>query len=256
MLILLGALGGGYLLLCGLLFFMQRAILFPAPTTLDAPPPSLTRFDVPNGTFLLMRNVEGAGPVVVRFHGNGEQVAWTEGESNFWAQQGVSFVAVEYPGYPGTKGEPSERAIVDASEAALKFLTEDQKIDRSRLVLEGQSLGSGVAVQLVDRGWGAKLILLTPYTSITDVGARAFPYFPVRLLIRDAFDSATRAPAVKIPTLVIHGTNDEVIPFDIGKTLASKISGAQFMEVQGGTHNDLWAYVEVKKALGEFVAAR
>lgn len=256
MLVILGALGGGYLVLCGLLFFMQRAILFPAPKVLDAPPPSLTRFDVPNGTFLLMHEVEGDGPVVVRFHGNGEQVAWCEGEAKFWAAQGASFVTVEYPGYPGTKGEPSERGIVDASEAALKFLTEDRKIDRSRLVLEGQSLGSGVAVQLVDRGWGAKLILLTPYTSITEVGARAFPYFPVRLLIRDEFDSATRAPAVKIPTLVIHGTDDEVIPFEIGKKLAGLIAHAQFMEVKGGTHNDLWAYSEVKQALVGFVSQR
>lgn len=256
MLIALGAVVASYLGICVLLFVKQRAFLYPAPAALELPPPGLERLEVPNGTFLLLRRVEGDGPLVVRFHGNGEQVAWTEGESALWASRGVSFAAVEYPGYPGTKGEAEEQAIVDASEAALKFLVDVQKFDRSRLVLEGQSLGTGVAVQLVERGWGAKLILLSPYTSIVEVASRAFPWVPVSLLMRDRYESAPRAAAVKIPTLVIHGTDDEVIPFELGKTMAAKIAGAKLLEVKGGTHNDLWAYVEVKAAVLDFVAPR
>ncbi|MFT3707452.1 MAG: alpha/beta hydrolase [Archangium sp.] len=244
-----------YLGLCALLFVKQRAFLYPAPQSLDAPT-FMKRVDVPAGTFFLWNEVEGNGPVVVRFHGNGEQVAWCENEARFWANQGVSFAAVEYPGYPDAKGETTEAAILDASEAALKWLVEEKKIDRARIVLEGQSLGTGVAVRMADRKWGSKLVLLSPYTSITDVAGRAFPYFPTRLLLRDRWESNAFAAALALPTLAIHGTDDEVIPFELGKSLSSQIPGAKFVEVKGAGHNDLWAYPEVKTALGQFVVGK
>jgi hypothetical protein len=252
-LITLGAIAAGYVGICVLLFTKQRALLYPAPATLEVST-QLQRVDVPGHTFLVWKRVEGAGPVVVRFHGNGEQVAWSEHEALFWAAQGVSFAAVEYPGYPGTTGEASEPALIAAAEAALEHLVKVEQIDRARLVLEGQSLGTGVATQLAARGWGSRLVLLSPYTSITDVASRAFTLFPVRLLVRDAFESSAVAAAIKQPTLAVHGTDDEVIPFELGKQLAAQIAGARFVEVKGAGHNDLWAYAEVKTALQQFVA--
>jgi pimeloyl-ACP methyl ester carboxylesterase len=113
-------------------------------------------------------------------------------------------------------------------------------VAKERLVLEGQSLGSGVAVWLAQHGWGTRMVLLSPYTSLPDVGARAFPMFPVRLLMRDRFDSASRAPSIRMPVLVLHGPNDEVVPFELGKALASKFPNARFVEVPSARHNDIW----------------
>lgn len=254
--IVLGTLALGYVLLCGALFVWQRDVLFPAPEQLGEVWPGARRVDVPDGTFFLFREVAGDGPVVVHFHGNAEQVSNLSWLAEELARRGASLVAVEYPGYPGTKGGPSEDALLAASEAALQHLTTTLKVDRARLVLQGQSVGTGVAVELARRGWGRRLALLSPYTSLPDVGARAFPMFPVRLLMRDRFDSATRASGVKVPTLVVHGTKDQVIPWALGKELSAAIAGARFFSVDGADHNDLWIDDGVRDEVFGFLTAR
>ncbi len=237
--LLLISLVGCYLALCVVLFVVQRKLVFPAPVELLQVSAGMERVEVHNATFFLWKNVPGDGPVVVHFHGNGEQVAYLGWLADAWAARGASFVAVEYPGYPGTEGSPSEEAIVKAGEAALQHLSGVLKIARSRLVLEGQSVGTGVAVTLASRGWGAKLVLISPYTTLPDVAARVFPWLPVRLLMRDRFDSASKAPGLKVPTLIVHGTQDEVVPFELGEALSKVIVGAKFVPVEGGHHNDV-----------------
>jgi hypothetical protein len=232
-------LGGLYLALCGLLFAVQRSLIFPAPTELFQQK-VMEKVDVPGATFFLWKRAQGDGPVVVHFHGNGEQVGYLGFLANEWADRGVSFVAVEYPGYPGTSGGPSEDGLIEAGEAALKHLTTTLGIDRKRIVLEGQSVGTGVATALAARGWGTKLVLLSPYTSLPDVGAKAMPFVPVRLLMRDRFNSESRASEIKVPTLIVHGTNDQVIPYELGKLMSKAISGAKLLAVEKAGHNDLW----------------
>lgn len=241
-----------YLGVCVLLFSLQRRLVFPAPTEL-AKPVDLERVEIPSGTFVLSRVAPGDGPVVVHFHGNGEQVAHLSWLGQAWAEQGGSFVAVEYPGYPGTSGSPSEEGLLAAADAALVHLTTTLKIDRSRLVLVGQSIGTGVAVAMAARGWGTKLVLLSPYTSLPDVAARSFSWVPVRLLMRDRFDSKALAPKLTVPTLIIHGTEDEVIPFALGQELSTLIRGAKLVAPAGRHHNDLWDDPRVQDAVFEFV---
>lgn len=236
--VLLGGLVAAYALLCAGLFFAQRKLVFPAPTERAGVPRGFEEVQVPGATFFIWSRVEGDGPVVVHFHGNGEQVGHLGWLGSEFKQRGVSFVAVEYPGYPGANGEPSEESLLAAAEAALNEL--EKRVARERIILEGQSVGTGVAVAMAAKGWGRKLVLLSPYTSLPDVGARAFSWMPVRLLMRDRFDSATRAPDIKVPTLIIHGTDDEVIPFELGKELAGKITNVKFIEIPGARHNDLW----------------
>jgi pimeloyl-ACP methyl ester carboxylesterase len=252
-LMLVGTLAGLYLAICVLMFTLQRSLVFPAPKEL-ATPVDLERVEIPNGTFALYRLAPGDGPVVVHFHGNAEQVANLSWLGQGWAEKGCSFVAVEYPGYPSASGSPSEDSLLAAAEAALVHLSGTMKIDRSRLVLEGQSVGTGVAVAMAAKGWGTRLVLLSPYTSLPDVAARSFTWLPVRLLMRDRFDSKSRAADVKIPTLLIHGTLDEVIPFALGQELSTLIPGAKFVAKQGLHHNDLWDDETVQDAVFDFVS--
>lgn len=252
MIALVVVLGVLYLAVCGLLFVKQRSLVFPAPVE-RVVSPGTTMITVPGATFYEWSPAAGEGPVVVHFHGNGEQVAYLSWLANTWRGHGVSFAAVEYPGYPAAGGSPSEESILAAAEAAVRHLVEVQHVDRARLVLVGQSLGSGVAMQLAAKGWGARVVLLTPYTALPDVGASAFPMFPVRLLMRDRFDSMAVASSVKQPVLVVHGTADEVIPFVQGQTLAAAIAGSRFVEVPGGHHNDLWDRAEVLSTIVQFV---
>lgn len=241
-----------YLGVAALAFFAQRKLVFPAPTQQAQVPAWFETVRLPGGGFYLWSNA-GVGPVVVHFHGNGEQAADSTFLARAWRERGVSFAAVEYPGYPGASGHPSEESLLATGEEALRHLSEKMGVSQDRLVLSGQSVGTGVAVALASKSYGTKLVLLSPYTSLPDVAATLFRWLPVRFLMRDRFDSLSKAKSLRVPTLVVHGNLDNVIPFALGKKLADAIADARFVAVEGAGHNDLWAHPETASSVFEFV---
>lgn len=244
----------GYLAVVALAFFSQRALLFPAPPSVE-PLGARSRQVTLAETVLLVRPPPAPeARLVLHFHGNGEQLGWVEWMADRWEAHGVGFVAVEYPGYglAREQGSPSEASIVAAADAAVKWIEKELKVAPERLILSGQSLGTGVAMTLASRGVGERVILLSPYTSLPDVGACAMPFLPVRLLMRDRFDSLEKAPRVRQPVLVIHGKQDEVVPFDLGAQLAGALPSARLLAVDGAGHNDLAGRPEVWSAVLPF----
>ena len=137
-----------YLSICVLVFTQQRKLLFPAPPPQVFPLGPAKLIEVPGGTQLIWRDAGGTGPVMVHFHGNAEQISGEAWLADAFAGQGASFAGVEYPGYSGLPGEPSEASLLAAAEAALAHLTGPMGIARERLVLSGQSVGTGVAVAI------------------------------------------------------------------------------------------------------------
>ena len=254
MVLLLFTLAAAYVGICAVLFLVQRALVFPAPREPeDAGRGSIVM--VPGSTPMLWHAVDGGGPVVVHFHGNGEQIGGLGWLADALATKHVSFAAIEYPGYPGAPGTPSEASIVAAAERALEHLTGPMGVGRERIVLSGQSLGTGVAVRLAASGWGTRLVLLSPYTSMPAVAARGvLRPFPVRLLMRDRFDSELLAPRIDRPVLVIHGSRDEVVPIELGRALSTKFPHARFVEVTGAGHNELWQHPPTMSEYLDFVA--
>jgi hypothetical protein len=173
---------------------------------------------------------------IVFFHGNGESIADSVALGQMLRARGVTFVAVEYRGYGTSPSEhPSEAGLYADAEAALVAEAS------AALTLWGSSLGSGIAVEMATRGHAARLILQAPYTSIPAVAQRWLPILPMSLLIGDRFDNLAKAPAVRVPTLIIHGDDDAVVPHDMGKTLAKAIAGAELLTIAGAGHNDLFA---------------
>ncbi|MDC0712013.1 alpha/beta hydrolase [Stigmatella sp. ncwal1] len=243
--VMAAVLAGAYGLLGGLVFFQQRRFLFPAPPGArepSLPGATLLRLPGPEGSTVYALHVPApaGAPTVVHFHGNGEQLADAEWLAQQVQESGLGFYAVEYPGYGLARGrEPSEQGLYAAAEVALEHLHRELGVARERTVLQGQSLGSGVAVEMARRGQGARLVLITPYTSIPDVGARLFPWLPVRLLVRDAFDSASKAPGLALPVFILHGTRDEVIPVDMGVRLGTLFPQATVRLREGMHHNDV-----------------
>jgi uncharacterized protein len=249
------AFGGGlYLALCGLLFAIQRRLIFPAPTERAHAAPGAV-LEVSAGAPVLWMPAPGEGPVVVHFHGNAEQIARLAPLGTLFVRRGVGFLAVEYPGYPGAAGSPSEASILEAGRRALAHLTGPLGVSRHRVVLQGRSIGSGVAVALAAEGWGQALVLLSPYTSLADVAASAMPLVPVRLLLRDRFDAASSAASVHVPTLIVHGARDEVIPFELGRELSTRFAAARLVSVEGAGHNDLWDHAPTEQVVLDFVLA-
>jgi pimeloyl-ACP methyl ester carboxylesterase len=247
--------GIGYLALCLGACAVARSLTFPAPHArvwpkyAEAP----LRIASPAGDVLAWYVPAPAGaPTLLYFHGNGEQLADAIPFGSWLREQGLGLLAVEYPGYAGAPGAPSEATILTAARTATAYLRDTLHVPRERTVLLGRSLGTGVAAALAADGLGAKLILLSPYTSIPDVGARAFPFLPVHLLAPDRFDTLSLAPRITVPTLVMHGTADEVIPVELGREVAHAIAGARYVELPGVGHNDLPERADVLSAIAEF----
>lgn len=246
MILLLLSLGGGYLLVAGLAFTSQRRLLFPAgpPQPVQIASATLLRIPRAGGKEVVAAHVPArpGAPTVVHFHGNGEQLADADLLAAVITRQGLGFLSVEFPGYGLMAGEePSEAGLYEAADAALTWLHSGLGVAPAQTVLLGQSLGTGVATEMAVRGHGARLILISPYTSIVDVAGGAFPFLPVSLLLRDRFETAERAPSVRIPVLILHGDRDEVVPVQMGETLATLFPEAVSRIIEGRGHNDLFA---------------
>ena len=181
---------------------------------------------------------EPGRPTVVHFHGNGEQLSNLLELGEALHERGVGFLAVEYPGYGTNPGSPSEQGLYQAAEVALAELRA-LGVGPEATVLSSRSVGGGVAVEMAKRGHGARMVLLAPFTSVVDMANLAFPFLPTRLLVRDAFDNAAKAPGVTIPVLIFHGDQDEIIPVQMGQRLGRLFPHATMETIPGAHHNDL-----------------
>jgi pimeloyl-ACP methyl ester carboxylesterase len=180
-------------------------------------------------------------PVVVHFHGNGETAFDSVWIANELVRRGLGVLLVEYRGYGRSHREPAptEAGLYADASGAFDWL-EDRGIGRNRVVLWGQSLGSGVAAEMAFRQRARALVLVCPYTSMVEMAGRYAPgWLPVNLVVGDRFDTVSKAPHIDIPTLVIHGDQDELIPHAMGKQLAALFPKAQLVTISGGHHNDL-----------------
>ena len=235
----------------------QRHLLYPAPRPARPPERDLGELLRLRTTVALWSPPAGTSPVVVHFHGNGEQLADLRHVVTGLRRNGLGVLAVEYPGYGLAGGSPSEESLLAAGREALAYARERLGVPPEGLVLQGQSLGTGVAARLASEGHGAALVLVSPFTSMTDLAAHLFPALPLSRLVRDRFDTRAVAPSVRIPVLIVHGDRDDLVPFSMGEELARTFPQARLMRVPGAHHNDLWLAHgdELLSAIAAFVRA-
>jgi len=181
---------------------------------------------------------ERGAQTIVFFHGNGESAAENIDFAGELARLGFHVVLAEYRGYGREPGTASETGVyLDA-----KAVIEACGVPSRELILVGRSLGTGVAVEMASRGIGARLVLVSPFTSIAEVAARFLGPLAA-LAITDRFDSASKIAKVKVPVVVLHGDRDEIVPFALGKKLA-EMAKAKLVPIRGHGHNDLWELAE------------
>ncbi len=260
-LLALASLPLAYLLVVGLVFALQRQLLFPAPPPRSMQVPEGARLvEIPGDPpgWALWSPPSGDAPVLVAFHGNGEQLADESYELLAYRPLGVGFFAIELPGYgPCAQQKPSEAALYAAAEAGLRRLTGELGVPRGQVVLLGRSLGTGIAVEMARRGWGRRLVLISPFTSIPDVARRSLPFLPVGLLARDRFDNLSKAPHIEIPALVAHGEADGVVPFALGRRLARAFPHAEWVPLAATGHDDVFdRHPELHERIAQFARRR
>lgn len=182
------------------------------------------------------------GKIVVIFHGNCCTLAYRAVKAKSFFSKGYGVFLVEYRGYGGNPGTPSEEYFYKDARAAASWL-DKQGYNNGRIVAYGNSLGSGVAVQFA-LDTGAKfLILEAPFTSAVDVGEFLYPYIPVQFILRDKYDNFSKIGKISPDLLVVHGDRDEVIPIALAEKLfAAANEPKQFISIAGGKHGDLYRH--------------
>jgi fermentation-respiration switch protein FrsA (DUF1100 family) len=182
------------------------------------------------------------GRVIVYFHGNGGNIAYRGERLRHFVDKGFGALFLEYRGYGGNLGSPTEEGLFADARAALDFLN-SEGVRADRIVLYGESLGSGVAVQMASERPVALLLLEAPYASIAAVARWHYPFLPVDLILKDRFDSLSRIGAVKSPILVLQGGRDNVIPIESGRELfAAAPEPKEIWVAPDGGHNDLVSF--------------
>ena len=225
------------------LYAGQRRILFPCdagevdPATLGVKA-EILRLKTEDGESLLAWRIPPAPgrPMILYFHGNSGGLDLRFERFRALAEAGMGLIAIEYRGYASSTGRPSERGLKLDGEAAYAAAIASG-VAPERIVLLGESLGSGVAVALAARHKVGALVLDLPYSSIADVAAARYWFMPVRALLRDPFRNDLLIGSVHAPTLMVHGTKDAVVPIRFGEKLFALANPPKaFWRVEGAAH--------------------
>jgi fermentation-respiration switch protein FrsA (DUF1100 family) len=225
----------------GLIYFPESYVPPPAAVGLArADPVSFATEDgLTLGGWFVPPDLPATGHTVVVFNGNAGNRANRAELADRLAARGVATLLFDYRGYGGNPGLPSELGLTRDARAALTYLKERPDVDRSRIVYFGESLGAAVAVELAIEDQPAALILRSPFTSLTAIGARHYPFLPVRWLLRDRYPAIDRIARVRSPLLVIAGDADRIVPLDDTEALYdAAVVPKRLVVVPDADHND------------------
>lgn len=179
-------------------------------------------------------SAESPGPVVVFAHGNAELIEYWPEQLAPYLRMGVSVYLPEYRGYGRSAGTPSERAITDDFVRFHDLLVARPEVDGSRIAYHGRSLGGGAVCQLASHRPPAALILMSTFTSVCDIAKR---YMVPRRLWLDPFDSLPVVQRLGVPTLIVHGHRDTLIPVEHARSLHRAAPGSRLV-LYDADHND------------------
>ena len=216
----------GYLGVAALLYVAQRGLMyFPDPARI--PPAALglagaedLLLDTADGERVVAWHVPPRNddrPVVLYLHGNGGALSHRAGRFRVLTDDGTGLLAIDYRGYGGSTGRPTEAGLAIDAAAAYAFAA--ARYPAERIAIWGESLGTGVAVALAAKRPAGHIVLEAPFTAAVDLAARQYPFLPVHWLMKDQFRSDLRIGAVTAPLLILHGERDPIVPIAYGERL-------------------------------------
>lgn len=253
-----------YLVFVLLLFIFQSHLLyFPGHTLVATPrdvglPFTDVVFSAADGTklagwFVPAGNARG---VIFFCHGNGGNMSYLLETILQYHRLGFDTFLFDYRGYGRSEGSPSEQGTYLDAEGAWTYLLKERGIPPSRIILVGRSLGGAVAAWLAQKVTPGALVIESAFTSVPDIAASAYRFFPARLLTRFRYCTREYFRHITCPILIVHSPDDEIIPFSHGRQLFEAAhEPKEFLQIRGG-HNDAFALSEesYQRGLTAFLA--
>ena len=177
------------------------------------------------------------GATVLFLHGNGGNISHRLEFIEMFYSLGISTMIIDYRGYGKSEGAPTEQGTYLDSEAARDFLVSEKNIDPESIIFYGRSLGGPIAARLAGKYPPAALVLDSTFTALGDVGAKLYPYLPVRKFLKFKYNTIGYLKEVDCPVIVIHSISDGYIPFSHGQKLFEAVKGKKELVETGGDHN-------------------
>lgn len=238
--------------LCLWLYLMQRSfIYFPTAAVAEAPAEELW-IDSGDVRLRIWRLAGDRRDAIIYFGGNAEDVALNVPEFSIWFPEHAVYL-VNYRGYGGSTGSPTEAGLYRDAEAVFDVV----RARHAAVTVIGRSLGSGVATRLATVREPERLVLITPFDSFASLARAFYPMFPTSLLLKDRYDSHSRAGRIDVPVLLVVAEYDEIVSMESSKRLAAAIDPALvwFEVIEDTMHNSIGTSPEYGRALKAFIHA-
>lgn len=242
---LIAMLVAAYAAVVGYLYVFQRSFVFVPGGALATPAEEgldnveVVAFTTADGTALTgwYAEPQAGQPSILYFHGNASNLSARADHFREILASGFGLLAATYRGFPGSGGSPSEDALLSDALELFDWLAERTEA----IVLYGESLGTGVAIHVAAERPARALILEAPFTAAVDIARATYPWVPVAFLMHDQFVSRDRIGGVDEPVLIVHGTEDSIVPVEHGRRLFEAARQPKELRVLDGSgHHDLW----------------
>jgi uncharacterized protein len=252
----------GYLGVCVIVYSIQNSYVFPGAAATQGQKDGsispgyndkLLALRTPDGTLIaalfgkaLQHNGRPLAdsehcPTIIYFYGNGACMAYSTDVFEHFRRLGANVIIPDFEGYGMSGGKPSEAGCYAAADVAYKYLLSRDDVDSKQIVAIGWSLGAAVAVDLASRRHVAGLVTVSAFTSLRAMAQQFISWLPMSLILKYRFDNERKLAEISCPVLIVHGTDDELIPFAMSTQLAEVAKGkVTRFDVVGGRHNDIF----------------
>ena len=164
---------------------------------------------------------------ILFFHGNAGKLDNRVYKLNELSKLELNYLIVAYRGFSGNAGKPTESGLYEDANFAKIWLNKNGVKDKD-IIIYGESLGTAVAIDLASRYNFSGIILESPFTSMLDLAQKYYPIFPVKLILKDRYESRKKLNDIKSPVLVMHGKKDKIVPFYMGEQILEALSSPKF----------------------------
>jgi hypothetical protein len=215
-----------YILLTLLTYIFQRNLLYHpsennySDTQLTVPIEKViitTDDNIKLSSWYHKKNVKGYKTILF-LHGNAGSLKNRNHKINHFKNLDINFLIVAWRGFSGNKGQPSEKGLYQDARSAVKWLKSKNVMEKD-IIIYGESLGTAIAVEIAQHTNFAGIVLESPFTSMIELGKEKYPFLPVKILLKDKYESLKKIKNINIPILIMHGMRDNLVPFYMGKKM-------------------------------------
>ena len=189
---------------------------------------------------------------ILFLHGNAGSLENRIHKINHFKDMNVNFLLISWRGFSGNKGKPTEEGLYQDARSAVAWL-KSKDISENNIIIYGESLGTGVATEIAQNKNFGGIILESPFTSMIDAGKDKYPYLPVRLLLKDKYESDKKIKNIKSPILIMHGKVDNIVPFHMGKRMYELANQPKYFYFSEYDDHMMEYNEKLLKALKDFV---